>query len=242
MQNTVHFVLQGKGGIGKSFVAALLAQYFQDQGAELIAFDTDQENTTFAHYKALNVRHVPVMTEARTIDAKRFDGLMEQILNENGTVVVDNGANTFSPLIAYMMENRVPEFLTESGKRVYVHTVVGGGDTLSDTANGMKSIADGLTDVPLVLWLNAHFGELKTREGQAFVETPLFKRLQERVRGVIMLHGRNPQTYGDDIKRMNVARLTVAEVMQSADFAVMEKQRIRTVAKDVYAQLERIEF
>jgi cellulose biosynthesis protein BcsQ len=27
MQNTIHFVLQAKGGIGKSFVSTLLAQY-----------------------------------------------------------------------------------------------------------------------------------------------------------------------------------------------------------------------
>ena len=26
---TVHFVLQGKGGVGKSFVASILGQYFQ---------------------------------------------------------------------------------------------------------------------------------------------------------------------------------------------------------------------
>ncbi len=37
MQNTIHFVLQAKGGIGKSFVSALLAQYLlQQTGAEAI--------------------------------------------------------------------------------------------------------------------------------------------------------------------------------------------------------------
>lgn len=34
MQNTIHFALQAKGGIGKSFVSALLAQYLlQETGA-----------------------------------------------------------------------------------------------------------------------------------------------------------------------------------------------------------------
>lgn len=242
MQNTIHFVLQGKGGIGKSFVAALLAQYFRDQGTDLIAFDTDQENTTFAHYAALAVRHVPVMTESRTIDAKRFDKLIEQILTEDGTFVVDNGANTFSPLLAYMVENRVPEFLEESGKRVYIHTIVGGGDTLLDTANGFNSIAEGITDTPIVIWLNEHFGPTRTQAGDDFADTAVYHDHANRVHGVIKLHARNPQTFGDDIKRMNVARLTVDEVMQSPDFTIMEKQRIRTVAKDVYAQLGKIEF
>lgn len=242
MQNTVHFILQGKGGVGKSFIAALLAQYFRDRGAALAAFDTDQENTTFAHYKALAVRHVPVMTEARTIDPKRFDHLIEQILAEDATFVVDNGANTFSPLLAYMVENSIAEFLSDSGKRVFVHTIVGGGDTLVDTAKGLKSIAEGLELVPLVLWLNAHFGDLTTTDGKEFVDTPLFARQQERMRGVVVLKERNPQTFGDDIRKMNIARLTVQEVMGSTDFTVMEKQRIRMVAADVYRQLEKIEF
>ena len=118
MQNSIHFILQGKGGIGKSFVAAMLAQYFDSKGADLKAFDTDQENDTFAQYLALKATSVPVMTESRTIDAKKFDALMETLLTEDGTFVIDNGANTFSPLLAYMVENSVINFLQESGKKV----------------------------------------------------------------------------------------------------------------------------
>lgn len=242
MDNTIHFILQGKGGIGKSFVAVMLAQYFKSKGANLKAFDTDQENTTFAHYKALGAQHIPVMNESRTIDAKRFDSLMEKLLTEEGTFVIDNGANTFSPLLAYMVENDVVSFLTDSGKKVYLHTVVGGGDTLTDTANGFNSIAQGIEDAPLVLWLNEHFGPMKTVEGKEFTETKVFKANQDRLHGAVLLQARNHQTYGDDVKKMNTKRLTVEEIMQSPDFALMEKQRIRNVAKDVFGQLEKIEF
>ena len=175
MDNTIHFILQGKGGIGKSFVAVMLAQFFKSKGANLKAFDTDQENTTFAHYKALGAEHIPVMNESRTIDAKRFDSLMEKLLTDEGTFVIDNGANTFSPLLAYMVENDVVSFLTDNGKKVYLHTVVGGGDTLTDTANGFNSIAQGIEGVPLVLWLNEHFGPMKTVDGKEFTDTKVFK-------------------------------------------------------------------
>ncbi|MFA1264071.1 conjugal transfer protein TraL (plasmid) [Xanthomonas axonopodis pv. fascicularis] len=242
MQNTIHFILQGKGGIGKSFIAVMLAQFFKSKGADLKAFDTDQENTTFAHYKALGAQHIPVMNESRTIDAKRFDALMEKLLTEDGTFVIDNGANTFSPLLAYMVENNVISFLTENDKKVYLHTVVGGGDTLADTANGFNSIAQGIGDAPVVLWLNEHFGPMKTDEGKDFTDTKVFKANQSRLHGVVSLQARNHQTYGDDIKKMNTKRLTVDEIMQSSDFALMEKQRIRNVAKDVFGQLDKIEF
>lgn len=241
MHNTIHFILQGKGGCGKSFIAAMLAQFFQSKDADLKAFDTDQENTTFAQYQALGAQHVSVMNASRTIDAKRFDTLMDRLLTEDGTFVVDNGANTFSPLLAYLVENDVVAYLKEQGKTVYVHTVVSGGDTLTDTINGFNSIARSM-DTPLVLWLNEHFGPLRTVNGKDVSDTKAFKANEERLHALVLLHEHNPQTYGQDIQKMNAMRLTVDEVMQSTDFTLMEKQRIRNVAKEVFGQLDKVVF
>lgn len=43
--------------------------------------------------------------QSRLIDPKKFDGLMETLLTEEGNFVIDTGANTFSNLLAYMVEN-----------------------------------------------------------------------------------------------------------------------------------------
>jgi len=43
---TIHFILQGKGGVGKSLIAALLAQYLHGRGLEVYCFDTDPINAT----------------------------------------------------------------------------------------------------------------------------------------------------------------------------------------------------
>lgn len=149
MQNTVHFVLQAKGGIGKSFVSTLLAQHFLNETGAVHCFDTDQENTTFSHYAALAVQHIAVANESRIIDPKRFDALMETLLTSDGNFVIDTGANTFSNLLAYMLENEVFELLAHAGKKVYIHTIVGGGDTLADTANGFYAIAQEVAGVPI---------------------------------------------------------------------------------------------
>ena len=135
MQNTVHFVLQAKGGIGKSFVSTLLAQHVFNETGKLRCFDTDQENTTFAHYAALPVTHIALTDPSRVINPKRFDTMMETLLTEEGNFVIDTGANTFSNLLAYMVENEVFPLLRDARKTTYVHTIVGGGDTLADTAN-----------------------------------------------------------------------------------------------------------
>jgi hypothetical protein len=242
MHNTVHFILQGKGGIGKTLVSTILAQWLalQDE-TPLRCFDTDQENATFSRYKALNVKHVPVMTDTRNIDPKRFDALMIDILEEDGNCVVDNGANTFSPLMGYLLENDCFGLLKESGRKVYIHTIVGGGDTLHDTAMGFLSTAKS-TDVPLVLWENEHFGLLQSAAGKQFTESATYNDHAARVVGRIVLHQRNAETFGADIRKLNTARLTAEEVKSNEKFNVMEKQRIKVVFKDLFEQLDKVNW
>jgi hypothetical protein len=242
MNNTVHFILQGKGGIGKTLVSTLLANWIRTKDAlPLRCFDTDQENATFSRYKALAVKHVPVMTDERTIDPKRFDALMIDILETEGNCVIDNGANTFSPLMGYLIENDAFAMLQNAGREVYIHTIVGGGDTLHDTATGFVSTARS-TQVPLVLWENEHFGRLQSAAGKQFTESQSYIDNASRVRGRVVLAQRNPDTFGADLKKMNIARLTLDEVIASDKFNVMEKQRIKVVFRDVFEQLDNVQW
>ncbi|MCZ2328968.1 nucleotide-binding protein [Bartonella sp. F02] len=52
----VHMILQGKGGVGKSMIAAILAQYKASKKHMPLCIDTDPVNATFEGYKALNVQ------------------------------------------------------------------------------------------------------------------------------------------------------------------------------------------
>jgi hypothetical protein len=187
------------------------------------------------------VKHVPVMTESRTIDPKRFDSLMIDILEEDGNCVIDNGANTFSPLVAYLIENDCFSLLEESGRKVYIHTIVGGGDTLHDTAMGFVSTAKS-TNVPLVLWQNEHFGLLQSASGKAFMDSQTYAENSGRVKGQVVLAQRNADTFGADLKKMNTARMTLDEVKASDKFNVMEKQRIKVIFKDLFEQLDRVDW
>lgn len=242
MHNTVHFILQGKGGIGKTLVSTILSQWMAGQDERpLRCFDTDQENPTFSRYKAMNVRHVPVMTDTRTIDPKRFDALMIDLLEEEGNCVIDNGANTFSPLMAYLLENDCFDMLKDAGRKVYIHVIVGGGDTLHDTATGFTTTAKA-TNVPLVLWENQHFGLLQSASGKQFTESLTYSDHADRVVGRVVLTQRNADTFGADIKKMNIARLTMEEVRASDKFNVMEKQRIKVVFRDLFEQLDKVNW
>jgi len=239
MKNSVHFVLQGKGGIGKTLVSTFIAQYINDRNpGTLKTFDTDQENATLAAYKGLNVTPIDVMNEDRTINRKMFDKMMLDILATDENIVIDNGANTFSPLMSYLMENQFIDLLQDSGKDVYIHSIIGGGDNLKDTVSGFASLAKQ-TSCPMIVWLNENASWGGTDN---FIDSDVFIKNSENVRGIVLLQGRNSDTFGDDIKRMQKARLTLNEIMENSDFNVLERSRLNSVFRDVYKKLDAVEW
>lgn len=58
---TIHLILQGKGGVGKSMIAAFLYQALRHFGKEVIAYDTDPVNSTLAAFAEFNVTTLSVM-------------------------------------------------------------------------------------------------------------------------------------------------------------------------------------
>src|SRR6185312_5502499 len=116
-------------------MASILAQYFVENSRKVECIDTDPVNQTFSQYRALNTRHIELMRDGN-IDQRGFDGLMERLLTEDGVFVIDNGASTFIPLWNYILENNVVSILQDAGKKLYVHTVITGGQALLDTLNG----------------------------------------------------------------------------------------------------------
>src|SRR5579883_506849 len=110
----IHLMLQGKGGVGKSLIASILAQYFKAAGHAVRCIDTDPVNHTLAQYTALQAIRLQLRDEHNRIDQRSFDQLMELFLaDENGCFVVDNGASTFLPLWHYILENSALEYLRD---------------------------------------------------------------------------------------------------------------------------------
>ncbi|WP_224014104.1 hypothetical protein [Paraburkholderia tropica] len=247
MVDTVNFVLQGKGGIGKSLVAKMLAAWFTKIAAPVKCYDLDQENTTLADHKSLSAVHLNVMRADLTIDPKQFDELMVEILESEGTnYVIDVGANTFSPLMAYLISNNAFDTIRDAGKIPVIHSIVGGGAELQHTAEGFESVAGQTcapkveTDVDLIVWENEHFGPLLTDGGKHFSETKMFSAFSSRVKANVVMKARASDTFGDDVRKMNKARLTLDDVLSGSEFNVMEKNRIKRVYHDVFAQLDQV--
>ncbi len=234
----VHFIAQGKGGVGKSFVASLLAQYLKERvdSDQVHCFDTDPVNPTFSRYPALNAHVVNILTATNNIDSRQFDGLIEQLIEKEGVAVVDNGAATFIPLMSYMAENGVVELLKDVGTRIIIHVPIMGGQALEDCMTGLAQTLSAL-NTEVVVWLNHQLGVVE-KNGDQFTDFKVFKVNANSIVNIIELPLRNPDTFAKDIQMMTSRNMTFNEVMESDLFSIMPKQRLKTVKRDVFEQLD----
>ena len=234
---TVHLILQGKGGVGKSLVASLLCQYLIEQGREILAFDTDPVNQTLTGYKDLPVQGLKLM-KGDDIDRRRFDQLIEAVLSASDDVVVDNGAATFVPLSSYLKENQTVDFLEEAGMRVLIHTVFTGGQAMKETADGLVSLARHFSTVPLVVWLNRYFGEIATA-GKQFEEFKVYRENQDQIAGLIYIPMKSPQTFGRDLEELFSRHQTFAQAAVDASLPVMTRQRLKIFWSEVCQAIDK---
>jgi len=56
------------------------------------------------------------------------------------------------------------------------------------------------------------------------------------------LYRHNPLTFGEDIRKLNTKRHTILQALASPDYSLMEKQRLRTFAREVFGQLRAMRF
>jgi CobQ/CobB/MinD/ParA nucleotide binding domain len=238
----IHLTLQGKGGVGKSLVAVILAQYLSQGGQQIQCIDTDPLNRTFAQYASLGAERIQVRDEHNRIDQRSFDGLLERFLTEHGaTFVVDNGASTFLPLWHYLLENRALEYLQEHHCKIYVHTVITGGQALLDTLNGFRELAESAQQRNLVVWVNEYFGRVEA-QGKSLSEMTAFRDSKDKVCGVVVIPKRNQDTFGRDIEDMIARKWTFEEAIVAPEFQLLAKQRLTIVRRELFEQLDKIRF
>jgi hypothetical protein len=238
-KSVVHLVLQGKGGVGKSFVSSILAQYCREKQRPVQCFDTDPVNATLAQYAELAAEHLNVLRRG-AINEKVFDSVVEKICRGDGYFVVDTGATTFVPLWNYILENEILRFLEERGKSVYVHSVVTGGQALTDTLNGFAEVAKTTGQKNIIVWLNEYFGEVVGKEDKPFEELRVAQQYAEKLVGSVTMRERNPNTFGDDVKQMLERRLTFESAIRSDEFSLVSKQRLAIVRRDLFDQLDKL--
>jgi len=229
-----HCVLGNKGGVGKSVVASWLIQHARSAGNDVLGIECDQSNRTLTRYERLRTERLDLLDREDQIDRRRFDSLIEMLVaDKEPFVVMDNGQASFGPLSRYMTECRAFEILRESGRECFVHAVITGGQLGASTLAGFDKTVTGLGgDAHVVVWHNEHFGSVDDAEYQEVVT-----RSRTRVLGPVRLHLWS-KPFEDDVQDMLKRFLTFEEAIASADFGLMNRQRLKIVRDHVFGAVQ----
>jgi hypothetical protein len=150
--STIHFIGGEKGGVGKSLVARILAQYFIDHGQSFLGFDCDRTHGALLRFYA--TYSSPIMID----DYQSLDRIVElAVADPARRILVDLAANAQQPLSRWMTDSRLLELAAELNlSLVYWHVMDNGFDSVELLRKFLDEFADMFK---LVLVLNQLRGE-----------------------------------------------------------------------------------
>jgi hypothetical protein len=227
----IHLIGGEKGGVGKSVVARLLAQYFIDHSIPFLGFDSDRSHGALLRFYAGYASPV-VMDRYESLDAI-VESASEQ---PDRRVLVDLAAQTQDPLTRWMDESQLLEVAPELGLRIrYWHVM----DSGRDSVDLLKLLLDRYERrLSYVLVQNQLRGEqFEVLQGSGQLERALalgakvvvIKRLQEAAMTKI------------DAGSTSFWAATQPKDQGGAPFGILERQRVRTWLKNAYEAIGRVD-
>jgi hypothetical protein len=150
--NKIHLIGGEKGGVGKSVVARVVAQYMIDKNIPFLGFDTDRSHGSLMRFYADFAS--PVIVD----NYESLDVIVEAAAEQpDKRVLVDLAAQTHEPLVKWMDESGVLETAEELGVSFcYWHVM----DNGKDSVDLLKKLLDRFdTRLNYVLVLNQLRGE-----------------------------------------------------------------------------------
>jgi len=120
----IHLIGGEKGGVGKSVVARLLAQYFIDNSIPFLGFDSDRSHGALLRFYAGYAS--PVVIDRY----ESLDSIVEAAAEQpERRIVVDLAAQTQEPLTKWMEESQLLEVAPDIGLQIrYWHVMDSGKD------------------------------------------------------------------------------------------------------------------
>jgi hypothetical protein len=124
---TIHFIGGEKGGVGKSVVARLLAQYMIDHEISFIGFDTDRSHGSL-------LRFYSDYASPTVIDKyESLDTILENASEQpEQRILVDLAAQTHNPLALWIEESGVLDLADELGISIKYWNVMDSGKDCVD--------------------------------------------------------------------------------------------------------------
>ena len=229
---SLNFIGGEKGGVGKSVLSRLLAQYFIDRGRPFTGFDTDRSHTSFTRFYS---------DFASPVIVDRYEGLdqiastFEEVpaVGQQPSVIVDLAAQTALPLARWIKDSDLLPLLGEMGVTVnFWHLADAGKDSVDLLDRLLNTYGAGPNFIVVKnLGRGSDFSEL---ENSAALKKAL--ALGARVVTLGQLH----ETSMRKIDRQNASFWSAINNRNQNDdsLGMLERQRVKTWLKNSYAMLD----
>lgn len=221
----IHLIGGEKGGVGKSMVSRLLAQYFIDNNVPFVGFDTDRSHGSLMRFYTQHAS--PALVDR--YDA--LDAIIETAVEQPGRrVLVDLAAQTHDALVQWMDESGVLDMADLSGLGLhYWHVMDAGRDSVDLLARLLDRFGQRLQYVVVRNHLRGddfaqldHSGQLERARGLGAKVMDL-KKLQDAV-----------------VHKIDARNATFADARQSGgadSLGLMERQRLKMWMSSAYASI-----
>lgn len=226
----IHLIGGEKGGVGKSLVARLVAQYFIDHSIPFLGFDSDRSHGALLRFYAGYASPV-VVDQYDSLDAI-VEAATEQ---PERRILVDLAAQTQQSLTNWMDESQLLGLAPELGLHIrYWHVMDSGKDSADLLQRLLDRYEQRLNYVIVQNQLRGDdFGILK-KSGQ-------LERAQGWGAGVITIKRLQEATVTKiDANSSSFWAASQAEDKSGARLGLLEKQRLRSWLKSAYDEIARV--
>ena len=226
----IHLIGGEKGGVGKSVVARVVAQYLIDKSIPFLGFDTDRSHGSLLRFYADYAS--PVVVDRY----ESLDTIVEAATeNPDKRVLVDLAAQTHDPLVKWMDDSGVLETAEELGVSFHYWHVM---DSGKDSVDLLKKLLDRFGNrLNYVLVLNQLRGE----------NFDIFEKSGEKERAAAM----NARVI--TLKRLHEPVINKIDAGSTSFWAaknksetdvkglgLLERQRVKVWLKSAYEEMERV--
>ena len=224
----IHFIGGEKGGVGKSLVSRVVAQYMIDRQLPFLGFDTDRSHGALMRFYAGFAS--PVLVDRY----ETLDAIIEAAVDvPERRILVDLAAQTHDPLVKWMDESGVLELAAESGFAIHYWHVMDAG---RDSVDLLKKLLDRFGDrLHYVLVRNQIRGDdfsILDKSGEQERALNLGARL------VTIKHLNDTVINKIDAGSSSFWHAANNTERDSAPLGMMDRQRLKMWLRDTYAQLD----
>ena len=226
----IHLVGGEKGGVGKSMVSRLLAQYFIDKQLDFVGFDTDRSHGALLRFYA------DYASPALVDRYEALDTIIETAVEVPGRrVLVDLAAQTHAPLVRWMDESGVLDMADLSGLALnYWHVMDSGRDSVELLERLLDRFGQRLHYVIVCNQLRGDDFSMLAKSGQLERARGLGARVVE----IRRLHDNVVQK----IDARNASFWAAAHLSggEGPGLGLMERQRLKMWLSHAYAQIAQV--